>query len=92
MSRDPNAGVLINPKSLHKYLYADGDPVNGMDPRGREDLIEYSTMLVQKLEDVAGEEIYAKAEEVLWCKAFDIFEEQLADVKFPWWYCEAGSY
>jgi hypothetical protein len=25
---------------LHKYLYAGGDPVNRIDPRGREDLVE----------------------------------------------------
>jgi RHS repeat-associated protein len=35
MSRDPNAGNLIDPKSLHKYTYADGDPVNAVDPSGR---------------------------------------------------------
>ena len=34
LSRDPNAGALIAPASLHKYLYANGDPVNLRDPRG----------------------------------------------------------
>ena len=37
MSRDPEGGTLADPKSLHKYLYANGDPVNGWDPRGRQD-------------------------------------------------------
>jgi RHS repeat-associated protein len=37
MSRDPEDGHSWDPKSLHKYLYAGGDPVNGRDPRGRED-------------------------------------------------------
>jgi RHS repeat-associated protein len=35
MSRDPDGGNLIDPISLHKYLYANGDPVNAQDPRGR---------------------------------------------------------
>ena len=34
LSRDPNAGYLDKPASLHKYLYANGDPVNGLDPTG----------------------------------------------------------
>ena len=40
MSRDPENGDKFDPKSLHKYLYADGDPVNGVDPTGHEDLLE----------------------------------------------------
>ena len=42
MSRDPNEDKLydangnpIDPQVLHKYLYANGDPVNGIDPTGR---------------------------------------------------------
>jgi len=37
MSRDPLNGRLGDPASLHKYLYANGDPANGIDPTGRED-------------------------------------------------------
>jgi RHS repeat-associated protein len=37
MSRDPKGGVLADPASLHKYLYANGDPVDGWDPTGRGD-------------------------------------------------------
>ncbi|MGD0733384.1 MAG: DUF2341 domain-containing protein [Terracidiphilus sp.] len=40
LSRDPEDGKQTDPASLHKYLYANGDPVNGMDPNGREDLVE----------------------------------------------------
>ena len=40
MSRDPNDGTPIQPESLHKYLYADGDPVNASDPNGRSALVE----------------------------------------------------
>jgi RHS repeat-associated protein len=35
MSRDPEAGKAADPKTLHKYLYAGGDPVNRTDPSGR---------------------------------------------------------
>jgi hypothetical protein len=40
MSRDPEAGKIKIPETLHKYLYAGGDPVNRFDPTGRTDLIE----------------------------------------------------
>jgi RHS repeat-associated protein len=46
LSRDPNNpepvdedGVPTDPKALHKYLYAHGDPVNRTDPSGRDDLV-----------------------------------------------------
>ena len=41
MSRDPEAGKIKIPASLHKYLYAGGDPVNRIDPRGRDALLEF---------------------------------------------------
>lgn len=47
MSRDPNEGTPYDPKTLHKYLYADGDPVNGFDPTGRDDLFETGAKLEQ---------------------------------------------
>ena len=34
MSRDPNRGNPYDPATLHKYLYANGDPVDGFDPTG----------------------------------------------------------
>jgi RHS repeat-associated protein len=37
LNRDPEDGNPVDPKTLHKYLYADGDPVNGLDPTGRAD-------------------------------------------------------
>jgi len=39
MSRDPEDGISTDPKTLHKYTYAGGDPVNAKDPTGRETLI-----------------------------------------------------
>lgn len=41
MSRDPYDGNKILPFSLQKYLYAGSNPVNKVDPRGR-DLFEYA--------------------------------------------------
>jgi len=40
LSRDPEDGGARDPASLHKYLYANGDPVNGLDPSGRADATE----------------------------------------------------
>jgi RHS repeat-associated protein len=35
----PERGRIADPKSLHQYLYAGGDPVNAIDPTGRPDFI-----------------------------------------------------
>ena len=35
MSRDPEDGIPTDPGTLHKYIYAGGDPVNLIDPTGR---------------------------------------------------------
>ena len=40
LSRDPQAGYPILPMSLQKYLYASANPVNRIDPRGLEDLVD----------------------------------------------------
>jgi RHS repeat-associated protein len=32
---DPAAGDILNPATLHKYVYAGNDPVNASDPTGR---------------------------------------------------------
>ena len=45
MSRDPLDGDKFNPASLHKYLYANGDPIDGIDPTGRDDdLFSYTRL------------------------------------------------
>jgi RHS repeat-associated protein len=41
MSRDPEDGKANEPASLHKYLYASGDPTNRLDPGGRGDTMEF---------------------------------------------------
>lgn len=38
MSRDPNEGFRWLPTTLHKYLYAGGDPVNLTDPSGKDEV------------------------------------------------------
>jgi len=53
LSRDPEDGNAKDPQSLHKYLYAGGDPVNRIDPHGRGALLEYAiiaTFLIQEYE------------------------------------------
>ena len=41
MERDPLDGYINVPATLHKYLYASGNPVNRIDPSGKGDeLIE----------------------------------------------------
>jgi len=40
LSRDPKPGNPAVPRKWHKYLYASDDPVNRIDPRGKEDLVE----------------------------------------------------
>jgi RHS repeat-associated protein len=40
MSRDPEDGNTADPNTLHKYLYANGDPVNMEDPTGHAAYIE----------------------------------------------------
>jgi RHS repeat-associated protein len=39
----------LNPARLHKYLYAGGDPVNRIDPMGREDEEEYGAITERDL-------------------------------------------
>ena len=35
LTMDPWQGSIFDPVSLHKYLYAHGDPVNNVDPGGK---------------------------------------------------------
>jgi RHS repeat-associated protein len=38
-SLDPYSGNVYDPLSLHKYIYCHGNPANGTDPTGKENLI-----------------------------------------------------
>jgi RHS repeat-associated protein len=44
LSRDPEDGVSTDPATLHKYVYAGGDPVNSKDPTGHDAIAEYGIM------------------------------------------------
>jgi RHS repeat-associated protein len=92
LGRDPEDGDTTDPKTLHKYLYANGDPVNRLDPRGRAGIMEYGAILVDYIGDEAAAVIYEKAEEhVLYCIAFELLLEEKGLGKPPWWYCPAGG-
>jgi RHS repeat-associated protein len=47
MSRDPLDGDPTDPKTLHKYVYAGSDPVNAIDPSGR-DILSYLIRLAKE--------------------------------------------
>jgi RHS repeat-associated protein len=54
MSRDPEDGNAIDPRTLHKYLYAGGEPVDGVDPTGRM-LFDYEEFTARReKEDIAA--------------------------------------
>ncbi len=42
MTQDPYGGEIHNPASLHRYRYASGNPVNFIDPSGRENITDYA--------------------------------------------------
>jgi RHS repeat-associated protein len=44
LGRDPEDGKASDPSTLHKYLYAGGDPVNRIDSLGREAMLEVGSL------------------------------------------------
>jgi len=93
LSRDPLDGKAKVPATLHKYLYAGGDPFNKIDPTGKgmvEDAFQRTEGVIIDVfsNEILGEEI----DKILLCQAFDLLMEAgPPDVEFPWWYCEVGS-
>lgn len=71
MSRDPLDGNAIDPASLHKYLYAGGNPVNASDPTGRAmfDVVELDT---RSTLEAAAERLAAKAIKNALCYAVEV--------------------
>jgi RHS repeat-associated protein len=51
LTMDPDSGDIARPASLHKYLYADADPVNNSDPSGMSAAVEY-VLIQRKVVDV----------------------------------------
>jgi RHS repeat-associated protein len=61
LSRDPAHGHIAVPRTLHKYAYAGDDPVDRVDPGGREDLEEEGEIDLNVPESaVEGEEYTAR--------------------------------
>jgi len=52
LSKDPWPGTINDPASLHKYSYAESNPIAGRDPSGLSDLVEVN--LLANLPKVAG--------------------------------------
>jgi len=70
LSRDPESGRPKFPSSLHKYLYAGGDPVNKIDPMGRTDLFEdvlLDDTVLPELREVAP-----RVAKIFICAAWDL--------------------
>jgi RHS repeat-associated protein len=57
LSMDPDQGAVAQPKSLPRYLYAEADPVNKVDPSGAVTLGEVMTA-AEDAADMASEAIY----------------------------------
>jgi RHS repeat-associated protein len=60
LSRDPEAGKTTDPKTLRKYLYAGGDPINAWDPTGRQDEVEFSWINAEELPTIRELNIVGK--------------------------------
>lgn len=59
----------MDPKTLHKYLYAGGDPINAMDPSGRAELFETGAILdASSLATTKAVAAYASAVFGAYCK------------------------
>jgi RHS repeat-associated protein len=60
LSRDPENGITTDPATLHKYVYGGGDPVNALDPTGRQTAvlgapaIDYGVIVIRILQTTAG--------------------------------------
>ena len=49
MSRDPYAGSIWDPASLHRYNYGRANPENYVDPSGRANLTDYALQVTNRL-------------------------------------------
>jgi RHS repeat-associated protein len=71
LTTDPADGDASDPSTLHRYLYAGSDPVNGRDPSGRATTMEYTllTGFVLTTGLVIYEAEMAKSIKCVWCEA-----------------------
>jgi RHS repeat-associated protein len=58
LSRDPSDGNKIIPISLHKYLYAGGEPVSHADPSGRDAMFDYAIKMNAAISEAKLIDIY----------------------------------
>jgi RHS repeat-associated protein len=49
---DHELGRIFSPSTLHKYLYAAGNPVNRVDPTGKDDIEEYVFELAEQFHHI----------------------------------------
>ena len=97
LSRDPDEGKIKIPATLHKYLYAGGDPVNRIDPRGRADTADYSSLLANEswktqLELRATAYVIRKVIECVTLILYDIDFGFTAGIDAAFDYCIANSW
>jgi RHS repeat-associated protein len=66
---DPAAGSISDPGTLHKYAYARNNPVNRIDPSGRDDVAEYSLFAKITASATLGIFLGAELREIYDCAA-----------------------
>jgi RHS repeat-associated protein len=73
LSRDPEAGEANDPKTLHKYLYAGGDPVDRIDPMGRHTIETLFTDTdIRSSTEIAATNLGKWVAKTLICAALDL--------------------
>lgn len=82
ISRDPEDGVNTDPATLHKYVYANGDPMNHVDPSGRSVLI--GTLAIDSIDTVKDAVEAAAFAAVMACQADFISSDIAAQIQYYW--------
>ncbi len=67
LSRDPDSGKTQVPKTLHKYLYAGGDPVNAVDRTGKGFIEDFEGMSFEEVVAYGAKTKVAKGTAALFC-------------------------
>jgi len=72
---DPYSGNIFDPGTLHKYLYTRDNPVNRVDPSGRDDVDEYGRVIVSMNDMTISIARFAKLE---------LTQEQCITIALAW--------
>jgi len=59
-SRTSQVGNIFDPGSLHNYVYTANNPVNAVDPTGRDTFDEYGFVVPSKVDEIASIARFAK--------------------------------